>query len=131
MTPLIVAGLVLAGIAAALHVYIFYMESFAWTTSRVRAVFGMSKELAEANKELAYNQGFYNLFLAVVTVVGIVLTATGHADAGPALVLAGAGSMAAAALVLLLSSPRKRKAALTQGTIPALAVVTFAVGLLV
>ena len=118
-----------AALAALVHCVIFYLESVAWGSPRATAVFGEVD--AEATRFMAFNQGFYNLFLAVVTVVGIVLTATGHADAGPALVLAGAGSMAAAALVLLLSSPRKRKAALTQGTIPALAVVTFAVGLLV
>ena len=37
--------------------------------------------------------------------------------------LAGVGSMAAAALVLFLSSPDKRPAAVKQGTLPLLAVV--------
>jgi putative membrane protein len=50
---------------------------------------------------------------------------------GAALVFAGAGSMTAAALVLLLSSPDKRAAALKQGVLPALGVVILAIGLLV
>ena len=42
----------------------------------------------------------------------------------------GAGSMAAAALVLLLSSPDKRGAALKQGVLPTLGIVALAIGLL-
>ena len=81
--------------------------------------------MAEANatKELAFNQGFYNLFLAVVAAVGVITAATGHHGVGAALVLAGCGSMLAAGLVLLISSPAKAKAALVQLAFPLLAVV--------
>jgi len=119
----IVLGLVLAALAAALHVFIFYLESLAWTTGRARAVFGTSEEEATATRELALNQGFYNLFLAVVAGIGIVAWAAGSAVVGASLTLAGVGSMAAAALVLFLSSPDKRPAAVKQGTLPLLAVV--------
>ena len=98
---MITAGLILAALAAALHVYIFVLESLTWTSPRTRATFGTTVENAEVTKELAFNQGFYNLFLAVVTVVGIVAVAVGHPGVGEALVFAGIGSMAAAALVLL------------------------------
>jgi putative membrane protein len=125
---MIVAGLVLAGLAAVLHVYIFWLESVVWTT-RARAVFGTTEAEAAATREMAFNQGFYNLFLAIVTAIGIALHATGSDAAGAALVLAGTGSMLAAALVLLLSSPDKRGAAIKQGTLPLLAVVALAVGL--
>ncbi len=120
---MIVLGLVLAALAAALHVFIFYLESLAWTTGRARAVFGTSEEEATATRELAFNQGFYNLFLAVVAGIGIVAWAAGSAVVGTSLTLAGVGSMAAAALVLFLSSPDKRPAAVKQGTLPLLAVV--------
>ncbi|MFE5310081.1 DUF1304 domain-containing protein [Isoptericola sp. NPDC056605] len=126
---MVVAGLVLAGIAAALHVYIFWLESLAWTTPRARATFGTTEQEAAATRELAFNQGFYNLFLAVVTTVGVVLVAAGSTGAGAALVLAGTGSMLAAALVLFLSSPGKRAAAVKQGTVPLLAVLALVVGL--
>lgn len=126
---MLTAGLVLAGIAAALHVYIFYMESLAWTRPSTRAVFGTSAEEAETTKELAFNQGFYNLFLAVLAGLGIALTASGADDVGPALVLAGTGSMAAAAIVLLLSSPAHASAALKQGVIPLVALVLVVLGL--
>ncbi|WP_300079804.1 DUF1304 domain-containing protein [Propioniciclava sp.] len=128
---MIVVALVLAVLAALLHGFIFYLESLAWTTPRARAVFGTSAEGAAATKEMAFNQGFYNLFLAIVTVVGVVLHATGSPAAGVALVFAGVGSMLAAALVLFLSAPDKRGAALKQGTLPLLAVLLLAAGLLV
>jgi putative membrane protein len=49
---------------------------------------------------------------------------------GAALIFAGVGSMAAAAVVLLASSPEKARSALIQGTFPVIAVVLLAVGLL-
>ncbi len=124
------AGLVLASLAALVHVYIFTLESLTWTSARTRATFGTTPEQARATKELALNQGFYNLFLAVVTGVGVVLTVTGPEAAGAALVLAGTGSMLAAALVLVLTSPGKARAAAVQGAFPLLAVVATVAGLL-
>jgi len=126
---MVIAGLVLAVVAALVHVYIFYMESIAWTGARTRATFGTTEEEALATKELAFNQGFYNLFLAVAVFLGTILYGTGSTAVGATLVLTGAGSMAAAALVLFLSSPGKRAAALKQGVIPLLGVVALAVGL--
>lgn len=125
---MIIAGLVLAGLAALVHVYIFFLESFAWTTPRGRATFGTSEAEAAATRELAFNQGFYNLFLAIAVFAGIVAFIVGSAAVGAALVFVGAGSMVAASLVLLLSSPEKRGAALKQGVIPALGVIALAIG---
>ena len=53
----------------------------------------------------------------------------GHTAVGAALVFAGVGSMLAAAMVLLASSPDKARAAVTQGTFPLIAVVLLAIGL--
>lgn len=125
-----VAAMIFAALAALLHVYIFVMESFTWTSPRTRATFGTTAEEAETTRLLAFNQGFYNLFLAVVTTVGIIAIVLGHNGIGAALIFAGAGSMAAAAVVLVASSPDKARAALTQGTLPAIAVVLLAVSLL-
>ena len=127
---MIAAGLFFAGLAALLHVYIFVLESFAWTTARTRAVFGTTAEEAQTTKMLAFNQGFYNLFLAIVTAVGIAMVVLGHRSVGAALVFAGVGSMLAAALVLVGSSPDKARAAVTQGTFPLIAVVLLALGLI-
>jgi putative membrane protein len=126
---MIAVALVFAGLAALLHVYIFVLESFTWTTSRTRKVFGTTADEAQTTKMLAFNQGFYNLFLAVVTVVGIAMVLFGHRSVGAALVLAGVGSMLAAAVVLIASSPDKARAAITQGTFPLVAVVLMTLGL--
>jgi putative membrane protein len=64
-------GQVLAGLVAAVHVYILYLEMFAWTTARTRAAFGTSAQLAEDTKVLAANQGLYNGFLAAGLVWGL------------------------------------------------------------
>ena len=129
---MITAGLVFAALAALLHVYIFTMESLTWTSPRTRKTFGTTAEEAETTKLLALNQGFYNLFLAIVSGIGITVVAMGHSPVssavGSSLIFAGVGSMAAAAVVLLLSSPDKARAALTQGTFPLIAVVLLVLG---
>ncbi|UFU05677.1 DUF1304 domain-containing protein [Ruania halotolerans] len=124
-------ALVLATLAALMHVYIFVLESFAWDTPRGRATFGTTRDKAEATKELAYNQGFYNLFLALITAAGVLLVVMDMAaGAGPALLYAGTGSMALAALVLVTKNPQMARPAVIQGTVPALAVVLLTVALL-
>ncbi len=127
---MITAALVFAALAALLHVYIFTMESLTWTSKRTRATFGTTAEEAETTKLLAFNQGFYNLFLAIATTVGIIAIAQGRNTIGAALIFAGAGSMAAAAVVLLASAPDNARAALTQGTFPLIAIVLLVIGLI-
>jgi len=116
--PILVAALVIAALAALLHVYIFAMESLWWTTRRVRATFGQTDAAAVGTRGMAFNQGFYNLFLAVVTVAGLIAYSLGDGAVGAALVIAGAGSMLAAAIVLILSDRTKASAAVKQGTLP-------------
>jgi putative membrane protein len=122
-------GLVLVALGALLHGYIFWLESLAWTGQRARATFGLDEATAEVTRELAFNQGFYNLFLAIVAGTGVVLVAADEVTVGATLAFTGAGSMVAAALVLLLSSPDKARAALSQGTVPLLGVLALALGL--
>lgn len=126
---MIATALVFAALAALLHVYIFVIESLTWTSERTRATFGTTPAEAETTKLLAFNQGFYNLFLAIVTGVGIAAVALGHTGIGAALIFAGAGSMAAAAVVLIASDRDKAPAAATQGTFPAIAIVLLLLGL--
>lgn len=126
---MITAGLIFAGLAAALHVYIFVLESFQWTAPRTRATFGTTPEEAETTKLLAFNQGFYNLFLAIVAVVGVAWMSSGGILVGAALVFAGVGSMLAAAVVLVASAPDKARSAVIQGALPLVAVVLLAIGL--
>ena len=126
---MLILGMVAAFLAAALHVFIFYIESFAWTT-RALSVFGMDRESAEATKEMAFNQGFYNFFLAIEAFAGIAIYYLASRPVGLTLALFGVGSMLAAALLLFVTSPDKRSAAIKQGFLPLLAVVMLAAGAL-
>ncbi|CAM3610890.1 DUF1304 domain-containing protein [Tsukamurella ocularis] len=125
---MIVVGLVLAAVAALVHCFIFYLESIAWTSPRSRATFGTTEETAEVTRPLAFNQGFYNLFLAIAVFLGLALFGPQRA-VGATLVLVGVGSMLAAASVLALSDRTKLRAAAIQGFAPLLATVFLAVGL--
>ncbi|MGW6129651.1 DUF1304 domain-containing protein [Cellulomonas sp. NPDC055163] len=120
---LLTLALVLAALAAAFHVVIFVLESVRFERPEVHARFRTRTEDVPAVRPWAYNQGFYNLFLAVGAFVGVGLTAAGSREAGTALVLLACGSMAAAALVLVVTDRRMARAAVTQGLLPGLAVL--------
>ncbi|MEV5651032.1 DUF1304 domain-containing protein [Nocardia sp. NPDC052254] len=109
-----VFALICVGVAALIHLYIWVMESLTWTSARTRATFGITAEEAAATREMAFNQGFYNLFLAIVAAVGIGFVAAGNRSVGVALIAAGAGSMVLAGVVLLVSSPDKARPAAVQ-----------------
>ncbi len=109
-------------LAALLHVYIWVLESFRWNEPSTRRTFGVSEADAPVLAPMAYNQGFYNLFLAIIALVGVALLRSEHA-VGSALALAGTASMLGAAIVLVTHDRTMVRAALTQGTLPALAVL--------
>lgn len=126
---MLIVGLVLAAAAAAFHVFIFALESLRWTEPETRKIFGVASEAdAITMKQLAFNQGFYNLFLALTTLLGIGLVIVGATTVGLTLVFAGTAMMLAAALVLILSDRSKARAATMQGALPLLAVVGTAIG---
>jgi putative membrane protein len=128
---MLAVALVLAALAAVLHVVIFLLEAVLFRRPDVHARFRTRAEDVAAVRPWALNQGFYNLFLAVVAAVGIALAAAGPGTrtTGLALVLAACGSMVAAALVLVATDRRMARAAATQGVVPALAVVAAVVAL--
>ena len=129
-TTLLIVGSVFAGLGAAIHVYIWALESVLWMRESTRRTFGIrSAADAETLRPLAYNQGFYNLFLALGVVVGLVLLWSGLESAGLVLALFACLSMVLAALVLVTSNRRMLRAALIQGAAPLVAVVCFAVAL--
>lgn len=129
---LLVLGAALAGVAALIHVLIFVLESVTWSAPRTWRRFGVtSQQDADVVRPTAFNQGFYNLFLAIGAVVGIVLLATPVALAGFGVLLFAVASMLAAALVLVLSSPALWRAAATQGTVPLVALILLVASVLV
>ena len=127
---MLIIGMITAFLAAALHVFIFYIESFAWTT-RALSVFGMDRESAEATKEMAFNQGFYNLVLAIEAFAGIAVYFLASPTVGLTLALFGVGSMLAAALLLFVTSPNKRSAEIKQGFLPLISVAALGVAALI
>ena len=55
---------VLIGLVAAFHLYVMWLEMFAWTTRGPKVFSQFPKDLFPATKTLAANQGLYNGFLA-------------------------------------------------------------------
>ncbi len=123
---MLVVACVFAGLAALVHVYIFVLESLRWTEPATRRVFGTTEEAAAITQPLAYNQGFYNLFLAIGAIAGIGMVGSNR-SASLALIVFATGSMLAAALVLITSDSSKARAAVVQGLFPAFALLSLLV----
>lgn len=131
MTALPLVGLMLAGIAATLHVAFFVLESVLFRLPIGRRVFGVRAESDSAPLRLfAVNQGIYNLALAIVVFIGIVLVALEPASiAGIAVIVAGCAVMTVAGAALALTAPlRTLSIALAQGLTPLLAIAALVVG---
>ena len=127
---LLTIGLVFAAVASLLHGFFFYLESVVFTTPLTWKRFGVDSQVdADVLKPMAYNQGFYNLFLAIGTIVGIVLAAAGHTAVGGALAIFGTASMALAGVVLASTGRAMIRAAAIQFVPAALAVLLTAIGL--
>jgi putative membrane protein len=54
----------LVGLIILIHLYVLWLEMFAWTTRASKVFKGYPKEYFESTKVLAANQGLYNGFLA-------------------------------------------------------------------
>ncbi|MFU8945833.1 DUF1304 domain-containing protein [Mycetocola zhadangensis] len=121
-----------ATLSAAMHVLIFYWESLAWTRPAVWKRFGLaSADDAETTRVLAYNQGFYNLFLAIGALIGSIIYGLGSTEAGFALGLFAVACMFAAAVVLVTSGKGRVRAALVQGFFPLVTIVLYLVSWMV
>ncbi len=122
---LLAVSAVAAAIAAALHVAFFVFESILWYRRSVWRTFGVrSEDDAAILRPIMFNQGFYNLFLAVGVGVGLVFIYTPELQqAGYALTLFALASMVLAAVVLVTSNPRLVRGALIQGIAPLVAIV--------
>jgi putative membrane protein len=113
-----------AALAAGLiHVMFFVMESVAFRRPAVHGTFGVPPGDVEAVRPWAFNQGFYNLFLAAGALVGPVLVWSGRTAEGRTLVLFACASMLAAAVVLIATNRRMLRGAAIQGLPPLVALV--------
>ena len=115
---------VAALLAALIHVWFFVMESIQWQRPEIWARFGLdSAEHASIVRPMAFNQGFYNLFLALGIVAGLGLVAAGQVDAGRAVVLFACASMVGAGVVLFASNRRFALGAAIQAGPPLVAII--------
>lgn len=55
---------ILIGLVALMHLYILWLEMFAWTTRAKKVFRKVPEDMFEKTKQLAANQGLYNGFLA-------------------------------------------------------------------
>ena len=69
----------LTALVVLIHLYIVYLEMFAWEAPRTRKAFGTTAEFAAQTKVLAANQGLYNGFLAAGLIWGLWLGDAGFA----------------------------------------------------
>jgi putative membrane protein len=121
---MLLAGGIAAAIGALLHVWIFLLESVWFNRPSVHGRFGIrSEQDARVVHGFAFNQGFYNLFLAIGAALGIALMVRsgGLNGADPSLFAGGraiamfaCASMAAAGAVLLSTDRRFAQAAAMQ-----------------
>jgi putative membrane protein len=111
-------------VAAAFHVLFFILESVTFSQPSVAARFGLTTpEQIAAVRPMAFNQGFYNLFLAVGIAGGLALVTAGSVDAGRAVVLFACACMVGAGLVLLATNRRFARSAAIQAVPPLVAIV--------
>lgn len=119
--------LVAASLASLAHVGFFVLESLLWTKPVGRRIFGTTAADAETIKFMAFNQGFYNLFLAVGAAAGVVLVAIGRPETGRPLIAFACACMLGAAIVLATGGKRFARGAAMQGLPPLVALVALVV----
>lgn len=120
----LILGTVFTGAAALVHVYIWMLESVLWDRESTRRIFRVRTDAdVETLRPMAYNQGYYNLFLALGVGAGLTLAWTSHEIAGLVLAVFAGVCMVLAALVLVTSNRRMLRAALIQGALPLVGIV--------
>ncbi|RYC67079.1 MULTISPECIES: DUF1304 domain-containing protein [Spirosoma] len=68
-----VVAQIFVGLVAVEHLYILWLEMFAWTTRGRKTFRSFPPELFEPTKSLAANQGLYNGFLAAGLVWSLLI----------------------------------------------------------
>ncbi|HEU5110334.1 MAG TPA: DUF1304 domain-containing protein [Micromonosporaceae bacterium] len=115
---------VFAVVAVVFHVTAFVLESFLFRRTAVQVFLLGKPEPAPGVRLWAFNQGFYNLFLAAGPAAGLIAYHAGRVDVGRALVIYGCAFMAACGVVLFASDRRLWRGMLGQSVPPLVALVT-------
>ena len=118
-----ILGSLFAFVSAGFHIFFFYLESVAYPNKpSVQRMFlgkkAESKELVEVCRTLLFNQGFYNLFLAIGTIYGLLSGERG-------LVRFTLLCYIFAGVVLYYSNPSKYRGTLLQSVPALLAFLTY------
>ena len=117
---------IFVSIAGLLHVVFFLMESVFFMNEKIYTRFRFETlEQAEIVQSFAYNQGWYNLFLAIAAFIGVFGATKLKPNVANTLAMYACFSMLGAALVLITSSIEMARAAVIQGMPPLIAIVTF------
>jgi putative membrane protein len=64
----------IVGFIAVLHIYIMWLEMFAWTTRAKKVFKTIPEDQFEKTKVMAANQGLYNGFLAIGLIWSLMIT---------------------------------------------------------
>lgn len=112
-----------ATIAVLFHVVAFVLESLFFHRPSVQTFLLGKPEPAAGVRLWAFNQGFYNLFLAAGPVAGLIAYHAGHESVGRALVIYGCAFMAACGVVLFISDRRLWRSMLGQSGPPLIALI--------
>jgi putative membrane protein len=111
-------------VAGVFHLAVFAMESLLFRKPSTYRRFRVKGDAeAAVVRPWAFNQGFYNLFLALGALGGLIA----GGDEGHAIALFSCACMAGAGIVLIASDRRMARAAAAQAVPPILALVLAAV----
>ena len=98
-------------IQTSFHIVAFLVESILWIRQKTHKLFGVRTEDAKKVESFAYNQGFYNLFLALINLCAFVLInilgyadETSNVDFYKGLMFASSLVMTGAGIILILST---------------------------
>lgn len=72
---MIISKIIIAFVAA-IHIYIMWLEMFAWTTRAKKVFRNFPADMFEKTKPMAGNQGLYNGFLAAGLIWSLLITNT-------------------------------------------------------
>ena len=120
------AFIILAGL---IHVLIFALESLLWRKRQTWRQFGIkTAEDAEVARPWAFNQGFYNLFLAAGAIAGGIGGIVGSRELAWVAAFAALCMIGAAIVLIASSRGALLRGALIQGVAPFIGIVLVLVG---
>jgi putative membrane protein len=118
---------IFAMVAVLFGVVAFVLESFLFQRPSVQTFLLGKPEPAAGVRLWAFNQGFYNLFLALGPAAGLIAHYAGQESVGRALVIYGCAFMAACGVVLFISDRSLWRSMIGQSGPPLIALVAMLV----